>query len=396
MTQHHPVYRLLVQSELQHAASRNMLEGILRFAATHPDWQVQIKGGHPSGESVECYPDWKPDAFITNAQSLKLPRKEFLSLAGRAVAYVNMRPRPDVTLPSVVVTSDDAGLARAAATFLIRKKFASYAFVGSPAGERWSEARRRCFTAALKDLGQTVHVFHPPETSSWERHEKALIAWLRKLPKPCGLWAAYDHRARQVLQTCRTGGLNVPEQIQVLGVDNERYVCEHTVPTLSSIQPDFEAAGYETFAALDRFVREPPTTAHRERLAIPLKGIIERNSTSEDNRLSRRIADAREFIARHAATRIGITDVAASLGITTRQLEIDFRQITGHTVLEELQDRRIMIAKQILRTTSTKIDAIAAFCGFASPTHLKTLFKSRVGLTMSDYRAQVHAAPSES
>ena len=219
-------FHLLVHSALQHAASREMLEGILRFAAVHPEWEIQIEGGHPSGRSIEVYPEWKPDALITNERSLKYSRKDFCKIAGRAVVYVNTRPRRDVGIPYATISSEDRVLAESAAAFFLRKQMASFAFVGSPGGERWSEARRRLFQAALREKSYPLHTFNPPQSRSWEKQEKALVAWLAKLPKPCGVWAAYDHRARQVLDACRCADIEVPEQIQILGVDNDGLLCE--------------------------------------------------------------------------------------------------------------------------------------------------------------------------
>ena len=94
---------------------------------------------------------------------------------------------------------------------------------------RRSEARRRFFSAALKDMGFALNVFSPtPGSKSWRTQGEELAEWLVSLPKPCGVWAAFDQRAKHVLDACRLAGLNVPSQIQVLGVDNETYVCSQT------------------------------------------------------------------------------------------------------------------------------------------------------------------------
>ena len=379
-------FHLLVHSALQHAASREMLEGILRFAAVHPEWEIQIEGGHPSGRSIEVYPEWKPDALITNERSLKYSRKDFCKIAGRAVVYVNTRPRRDVGIPYATISSEDRVLAESAAAFFLRKQMASFAFVGSPGGERWSEARRRLFQAALREKSYPLHTFNPPQSRSWEKQEKALVAWLAKLPKPCGVWAAYDHRARQVLDACRCADIEVPEQIQILGVDNEAYVCEHTLPSLSSIAPDYESAGYEAFSFVDQVVRLGHAAEASPRLKIPIKGIVERNSTSDDNASTRRVAAARAFIRKYATAQISVADVASSVAVSKRLLEHVFRLVTGHTLLEEIQAQRLTHACELLNKTSTKIDSIAGMCGFSSPSYLKALFKRQFGMTMGDFR----------
>ena len=136
-------------------------------------------------------------------------------------------------------------LATEAAALFRRKGLSHFAFVGSPGAERWSEARRRFFRAALKDMGFNLNVFAPaPGIRSWRTRGNELAKWLVSLPKPCGVWAAFDQRAKHVLDACHLAGLNVPSQIQVLGVDNETYICEQTVPSLSSLMPDFENGGF--------------------------------------------------------------------------------------------------------------------------------------------------------
>ncbi len=360
----------------------------MRFAAIHTEWEVQFKGGHPSGASLEIFPDWKPDALITNAQCMDYSRDEFQALAGSAVVYVNTGPRDDSRIPYATMATDDRLISKIASDFFLRKRLAACAYIGSPAREQWSEARLKFFAEAMKASGRPVYVFDDQENASWNRHEKTLVSWLGKLPKPCGVFAAYDQRARQVLDACRLAGIAVPEQVQVLGVDNETYICEHTLPSLSSIAPDFNAAGYEAFAFIDRIVRRRPGTADEETrtLTIGVNGIVERNSTSDDNASLRRIADARDFIHSHATAKISVTDVAAAVAISRRLLERDFRKVTGHTILDEIQSQRLGHAAWFLKKTKTKIDTIAELCGFSSPSYLKLLFKRKFGMPMGEFR----------
>ena len=378
--------KLLIHGDLRHAASRDMLSGFLRYAAIHPEWEVQIEGGHPSSASLEHYHGWKPDALVTNDYVRRFSATEYRNLAGKFALYVNSQPRRDVRVPSAVVESDDLALASAAAEFFLSKALKSYAFVGSPAHEPWSERRLRFFRDILKKNGKPLAVFNPPRESNWKIQEDALGAWLKTLPAPCGLWAAYDQRAKHVLDACRLVGINVPSQIKVLGVDNESYICDQTLPRLSSIAPNFEEAGYQSFALIERAIRDPKSIEHLPPLKIGLRGIIERESTCDENGTARRIFQARDFIHCHASTPISIEDIARAVGVSVRCLQKDFHNITGHTILEELQQERLKIAQKLLRETSTKIDALPSFCGFNSASHLKALFKKTFGLTMSDYR----------
>ena len=374
-------FRMLVQLDLRHTASRAMTSGVLRFAAAHRDLEVQFTSCEPN----DYYRAWKPNALITDASSQTCTRETLADLAGRAIVYVNTTPRADLRRPYATITTDERQLALTATDLLLGKNLNTFAFVGTPEKAKWSEARRRLFQAALKDRGKRLLTFTAPAAADWRTQERALADWLLNLPKPCGIWAACDARAKQVLDTCRLAKIDVPDQVQVLGVDDDNYICELTLPSLSSIAPDFEAGG---FAAAEFLygILTGSKVATRTVLKFSIKGAVERLSTADVNGTARRVTAAREYIRKHATAGISIPDVAASLGVSTRLLEKNYRAVTGRTVLADIQAMRLEKVKDMLRKTTMPIDNIGPFCGFNSPSHLKTLFRSTFGMTMSDYR----------
>lgn len=378
--------RLLAHLDVRHAASREMLGGVLRYAAGHSEWEVQFWGGHPSNEPFEYYRDWRPDALVTDGVCHRYAREEFAALAGRAVVFVNTTPIQGLRRPYAVLTTDERLLAVAAADLFVRKGLTLFAYVGTPGPERWSEARKRLFKTTLSERGYALSVFREPAATTWHQQEKALATWIRELPKPCGVWTAYDQRAKHVLDACHLAGVTVPDQVQILGVDNESYICEQTVPSLSSLAPDFEGGGFKAAEFLDNALAGRRLTERNTAFKFGLKGVVERLSTSDTNGTARRVAAAHEFIRRHAPSGIGVTDVAASLGVSNRLLEKNYRAVTGRTVIEDLQAERLAHVKEMLRKTTTPIDNIGPFCGFNSPSHLKTLFKRTFGMSMSEFR----------
>ena len=168
-------------------------------------------------------------------------------------------------------------------------------------------------------------------------------------------------------------------------MDDDNYICELTLPSLSSIAPDFEAGG---FAAAEFLygILTGSKVATRTILKFSIKGAVERLSTADVNGTARRVTAAREYIRKHATAGISVPDVAASLGVSTRLLEKNYRAVTGRTVLADIQAMRLEKVKDMLRKTTMPIDNIGPFCGFNSPSHLKKLFRSTFGMTMSDYR----------
>jgi LacI family transcriptional regulator len=245
----------------------------------------------------------------------------------------------------------------------------------------------RFFRAALKDMGFSLNVFKDIPSSDWNEHQEALIGWLEKLHKPCGIWAAFDHSAKHIIDACQSARLIVPDQIQVLGTDNETYICEQTLPSLSSIMPDFESGGFAAAQYIDNCLSTGPTRTKAQcQLLFNLKGVVERLSTADVNGTARHVELARDFIRKHAISGIDIPSIAAAIGVSTRLLQRNYRTVTGHTVLEELQNAKLERVKSLLRETSTPIDAIGPMCDFRSIAHLKTLFKKKFGMTMSQYR----------
>ena len=372
------------------AASREAVSGIMRFAASHHNWDVQFAGARPSNESVEPFADWHPDALVIDSSCHSLAPRELAAIAGRATVFVETAIPTGWRRTCATITTDDHAIAVEAANLFRRKGLAYFAFVGYPGKKRWSETRRRFFHAAVKALGNKVYDFEPTGLSaSWREQELELSAWLNALPKPCGIWAACDQRAKHVLDICRRTGLSVPNQIQVLGVDDEIYICEQTVPSLSSIKPDFENGGFRAAQFLDDALNGKlcPTSGNkRSMLQFAIKCVVERLSTADVNGTARRIAAAREFIRKHATTGIAVPHIATALGISVRLLQRNYRTVTGHTVMGDLQSAKLEHVKNMLRTTSIPIDAIGPLCDFRSPAHLKTLFKARFGMTMSEYR----------
>lgn len=386
--QHTGKLKMLAHLDMRHAASREATGGLLRFAAVHRSWEVQIAGAHPSNESLEHFSDWCPDALVIDGSCHNLDQKELASIAGKAAVFVNTPVPISWRKPYAMLTTDERGLAKDAADLFIRKGLRHFAFVDSPGAERWSEVRRRFFKSALKDMGFSLEIFSPQlGNDSWKNQIRELVLWLKSLPKPCGVWAAFDQRAKHVLDACRVAGLDVPNQIQVLGVDNETYICEQTVPSLSSLMPDFESGGFAAAEFLDDVLNGTiKPDKRRNHIHFGCKGVVERLSTADVNGTARHIAAAREMIRQHAVGGIDVPYIAASLGISIRLLQRDYRAVTGRTVLEDIISEKLKRVKEMLHKTTTPIDAIGPFCGFKSPAHLKTLFKARFGMTMSAYR----------
>ena len=381
-------YRVIVDLDVRHQAAREVIAGILRFAAKHTEWDVQMRGNHPSNDGFTLDPKWAPDGLIVDdAWQTREGGKLLSSPSLRGAIFVSSLPPRDCRVPHETVATNDRALAVTAAKLLVGHGLRNFAFIGSRGDERWSEARKRFFRAALKDAGFALSVYKSPQTAKkdWSEERRTMSDWLASLPKPCGVWAAYDQRAMHVLDICRTNGISVPEQVQVLGVDDESYICEQMTPTLSSIAPDFENGGYASAEALHAILsgRKPK----EKKLKIDVRTVTERLSTTDLSGSGNRVSRALDLIRRKATEGLTVAAVVKAIGGSERLLEKNFSEVVGHSICREIQDVRLGKVKELLTKTDLPIDAISARCAFGSGNYLKNLFQKRFGQTMSAYRS---------
>ena len=380
--------KILVNLDLRYTAACEMISGVFRAANARDDVEVQFTGSTPSDDPLDYYRAWNPDALITDATYARFDPNDFIALAGRATVFVNTRPPAGFKRPHAVIRSDDKLMAQAVVGLFRKKKLDHLAYIGAPGQREWSLSRAQALQAVACQQGLDVAVYQEPDFVSWREQRRLMADWLTSLPKPCGVWVAYDHRAKHVIDACQAADLTIPDQIQILGTDNESYLCEQTRPSLSSLVPDFEGGGFATAEFLFRaLVQRKARRSSPQMIYFGLVGIFERDSTADVNGFARRVALTRQIIRKVASMPgIGVPHIASELGVSQRLLEKNYRAVTGRTVAADLRNERIARVKDLLRKTNTPIDTIAPLCGFRSPLYLKNLFKRTTGKTMSEFR----------
>ena len=212
-----------------------------------------------------------------------------------------------------------------------------------------------------------------------------MARWLADLPKPVGLMACNDDRGREVLAACRQAKLRVPEEVAVVGVDNDELLCELSDPPLSSVALGAERAGFEAAALLDQLMagrsKEP------QRLVASALGVVARRSTDLSLHEDPEVAAAVKYIRDNAGRPIRVYDVVAGLGDARRTLEIRFQQALGRSIHAEIQRVRLERARRLLLETDLPLSKIAQASGFSSPSYLAAVFHRHLGVTPVKYRA---------
>ena len=286
--------------------------------------------------------------------------------------------------------SDNADIGRRAARHLLEcGDFSSFGFVhAAPKDGGWSMERRDGFASALegqKATGRPVFVFPPREDEGSDDDRHALAEWLSALPKPAAVMAAYDWRATHVLDACAEAGLRVPDQVALVGADNDEFYCSFTIPHLSSVQSDGESVGLRAAAELDalsRKGRKGPGPVFQ----IPAKGVVQRESTKFLPPAAALVRRGAEFIRAHASEGIVPGDVYRHLRVSRSLAELRFAELRGETIRAAIERERLDRVKRLLKTTNRPLARIAQEAGFKSANHLSHLFKKRTGLSPSAWR----------
>jgi LacI family transcriptional regulator len=218
------------------------------------------------------------------------------------------------------------------------------------------------------------------------RYTAALAKWLHDLPKPVGLFTCNDTRAYQVLNACNAAGIAVPEEVAVLGVDNDTIECEITNPPLSSIDPDAARLGFEAAALLHRLIRgeTPPST----RIVIPPAQVVARRSTDVIAIADADVAEAVHYVRRNALRPVDFAELLRTLNVSRSTLERWFHRHLGHSMMDEIVSIRIKHIQGLLLTTDQPLEEISCLCGYKHVESMSRIFKRNVGLTPGEYRRQ--------
>ena len=358
---------------LAYQTHARLLDGILSYVKTHSPWTLNLVVGRRD-EQKRFDPAALDGLILHNTVPGWLRGTEM----GR-IPTVVVEPVAGLEFRFCGVRCDNAPIATTAARHLLAKQCEAYAFVHA-AGQAWSDARGRLFAEAIgagggRFLGRASG-------------QKSLARLVSSAPKPLGVFAATDILARTTLNACRVAGCRVPDDVLVLGVDNDVTLCEMSTPTLSSIPMTSYDAGYRLAEVLDRAMRGE--FAPEKMPDVPYTGntVVERLSTQRSFAYDLLVRRCRELLATEFASPIRISDLATRFRVSRRTLETHFRAVTGTTIAEEVMRLRIEHAKRLLATTGDSQERIASACGFYNASHLSAAFRHRCGAPPSSFRAR--------
>jgi LacI family transcriptional regulator len=375
--------RVAVVIEASNAYARGLLAGILRHVREHEPWTVFLPEHGRGRPPLEALAKWAGDGVIarieteSTARSIERLRRQF----GIPVIDVSAA-RLVADLP--YVETDDVAIAAVAADHFFERDFRHFAFLGDDRF-RWSDNRCRAFVEAVAAQGHEVAVFSPRgRRAPPADDDEAVEAWLARLPKPVALLACYDSRGRQAIDACRRAGIAVPDEVAVLGVDDDDVLCGLASPPLSSVMPDAIGAGRRAAELLEQLMRGEPL--ERSEWLLPPLGIAVRQSTDVLAIEDPLVVAAVRHIRDHACDGINVADVARVLTTTRRVLENRFTKRVGHTPHEEIARVQFRRVEQLLLETDLPLATIALRAGFRHTEYMTVAFTKRHGMPPSRWR----------
>jgi LacI family transcriptional regulator len=376
---------LLIETSREYG--RGVLRGVVRYARLHGPWAFYVT----PGDFEQALPEmkhWGGTGIIARIQTQKVA--DSILATGLPVVALDLAEKflePDNPLSKVSeLTADSYHAAQLAAIHLMERGFRHYAFVGV-ADYVWSKRRRDSFVKHIKQAGYKTLVYEPPKSKherEWGREQKFLADWLKKLPKPIGLMAANDDRGRDVLEACRAANVGVPEEIAVVGVDNDSLLCELANPPLSSVVLNAEHGGFEAASLLDRLMSGQQKTL--ERILVEPLQVDTRRSTDVVALEDLEVAHAVRYIHENAGRPIRVRDIVNAIGISRRTLEIRFRRSIGKSMNEKIQQAHLERAKRLLLETDLPLPKVADAAGYNSTSYLAVVFHEAFGMTPAKFR----------
>ncbi len=358
------------------------LDGVCQAAKEH-GWLVARFDLHDPAQIHGEIRTWHPVGCVIEAAAddialpRRMPRRVPIVLLDCDSAFARRRVSTIVQHPTAIGAF--------AAEHLLGMDIAAYAYVGFPDRKFWDRTRRAAFARAIRAAGRPLFQIDTGDSVANIGTLRARIAaGIVRLTKPAGVYCANDAIAVQVLEAAAQSGLSIPNDIAVLGTDNEEYLCENAVPTISSVELDFAGAGRRCVEIIaERIERGGGEPVHET--FGPLR-ILRRTSTRRSARLDRSVVAALDLIRARATNGLTSREVTALFGCSRRMAEMRFRTATGHSILDEIHAVQVERAKELLADPRNKVSMVPSMCGYESNPFFMALFRRATGMSMGEWR----------
>lgn len=378
----HPHIALLVETSL--GSGRDILRGIAAYARQQRNWSLFHEPRSLEESAPGWLAQWSGDGIIARIQNRQLA--DAVKATGIPVVDV-LGIESGTGFPLVHV--DDKSIVGEAVEHLHERGFRKFGFFGI-AGENWSDRRREAMREFVAAKGGSLHIFEASRTElhemAWEQREDRLAQWIEQLPRPAGVMVCSDQLGSDFMEACRRATVSVPDEIAVVGVDNDEPLCEVCQPPLSSVCPDHMAVGFKAASVLDSMLHGGPTPPART--LIPARKVVTRRSSDVLAIADANVAKALRVIRDHGCEDINVDQIVRHSGLSRSVLQRRFRQVLGTTIHAEILNCRLKQACHLLAETDLSLMEIAERAGFKHQEYMGAVFKSKLSKTPGQFRRQ--------
>lgn len=387
MSKHLPQIALLIESSRNYG--RGVLRGIARYAHAHGPWSFFVQERELHSGIPKWMRNWKGDGVIVRIENRGMAA-QLLKLDCPVVDVLGsfrFQGVPAFDTDAMVVT-------KMAADFFLKAGFKHFAFSGYQ-GIPFSDRRAAAFAKYLAENGRTVEVMpavprvgDASDIQTIEQHgmmaNQITARWLNARPHPLAVLACNDVRAQQILNACRKHNIRVPEEVSVMGVDNDDVLCNLCEPPLTSIEPNTDLLGYEAAASLAQAMAGKKVSAQFTQ--IPPLRLLERGSTDVLAMDDLVMVQAVRFIRNEVGSGIAVKDVLAHVNRSRTDMEQRFRRWLGTGIHSHIEHRRLERVCRLLQETEYNLAEVARRAGFTTAAHLCRLFKKNFHQTPTQFR----------
>lgn len=383
------MWKVALIYDATHAYDLKVMTGVAAYLHQSGDYNVYIERNALKDQRLPRLGTWDGDGIIANfdhptvARAVTLSKLPAVAFGSGHGWYIEGSSVPYFSTNHPLV-------AAIAADHLLTRGIRHFGYCGYIPTETngWSEEREKSFARYLRKRGYSCDIYRARHKSiqRWTSLQRSLAEWLVSLPKPAGVMAANDDRAHHVLEACRTAGLRVPQDVAVIGVNNDELLCRITSPSLSSIEQAAVRMGYEAAAYLEGLMCGKNKKSRRQRFVFDPIGIVTRQSTEVLVVNDSIVSTAVRFIQNHAVNGIKVPNVVAEVGISRSGLESRFRKAMGYTIHNAIRQIQLDKARRLISDTNLPLKQVATNVGLRSVQHMTKLFGKAFHQSPAKYR----------
>ncbi|MDF1740027.1 MAG: DNA-binding transcriptional regulator [Verrucomicrobiales bacterium] len=373
--------RVAILVETSRSYTRDLLSGVSRYIQRHGHWSTFLELRAFESSPPPWLNHWDGDGILTRTHSAAMAG----AIREAGVPAIELRStKYNQTLPFVGM--DNALIGETVAEHFLNRGYRRFA-VYTLDTEQFFRDRVSNFVTRVKQAGagcESLPAHGETTPEDWEAHQTELIAWIESIEKPVGIFAANDQLAVRLLDACRRAGIVVPEEVAVVGCENETTLCDFASPALTSVKFDGETVGYRAAGLLDKLMQGETVPA--ESILIPPKGIEVRASSDEYVIEDPVVLRAVKLIREHAFEGITVAEIVKALRVSRSTLERRMKATLKRGTKEEILRLQFREVNRLLRNTDLTIEAISDLAGFTHTHYLQTSYRERYGITPGAYR----------